>query len=191
MTTEEQLVFSDLPVSPCSVLQEEIEARGISAGQLSSLMGRPIALVLDILDERSAVTPEIADDIENALGIKAYFWLNLEAGFRATLAHNELVARQGPDHTCHLGEDCPSRQTYQDDQDDEDELTPDEQPSPANIRMDEGEYPPSQSPTLSLPLSEGELKGVPTQRDAGDAQTLPSVPASPTSPLQSNTSPRG
>ena len=40
----------------------------------------------------------------------------MEVGFRATLAHNELVAREGPNHARDLGEDCPSLQTYDDDE---------------------------------------------------------------------------
>ena len=133
MATNEQLVFSDLPVSPGSVLLEEIQARGVTAEKLACLMERSVASVLGILDERIPVTPDIATDIEKALGIKAYLWLNLEAGYRATLAHNKQVAADGANHTCDLGDDCPTRQTYDDDEEDE------EAEIPAQMLMDEGE----------------------------------------------------
>ena len=97
-------------------------------------MGHPQSLIEDIISERTTVTTEIADDIERALGIDSQFWLNMEAGFRATLAHNELVARAGPNHACDLGEDCPTLQTYDDDEADEEESE-----ISAGILMDEGE----------------------------------------------------
>ena len=94
----------------------------------------------DIINADTPVTQEIANAIEKALGIKACLWMNLESSYQATIAHNDLVARDGLDHACDLGEDCPSRQTYDDeDDDDEDEFTADEQPSRANILMDEEE----------------------------------------------------
>ena len=58
----------------------------------------------------------------------------MEVGFRATLAHNELVAREGPNHACDLDEDCPTQQTYDDDEADEEESE-----ISAGILMDEGE----------------------------------------------------
>ena len=134
MATDKQLVFSDLPVSPGSVLQEEIEARGVTADKLATLMGRATSIVTEILQERAAVTPDLADAIEAALGINSQFWLNLEAGFRATLAHNELGTRQGPNHTCDLGLTCSSRIATTHDQDE----TYDEKITSANILMDEG-----------------------------------------------------
>ena len=102
-------------------------------------MGCSVQLVDDFINADIPVTQEIADAIEDALGIKAYLWTNLESSYQATIAHNDLVARDGLEHVCDLGEDCPSRQTYDDEDDDEDEFTADEQPSRANILMDEGE----------------------------------------------------
>ena len=141
MTSSEQRVWSNLPVSPGSVLKEEIDYRGISHGQLSAMMGCSQSLIENIINEQTPVTAKIADDIENALGINSQIWLNLEAGFRATIAHNELVAREGPDHPCDLGQDCPARQNHDDEDDDEDEYasTSDEQSSRASILRDEGE----------------------------------------------------
>ena len=135
MTTNEQRVWSNYPVSPGSILKEEIDYRGISHRELATMMGCSKSSVDDIIAAKTAVTPNIATDIEKALGIKAYLWTNLEASYRATLAHNQLVAREGPNHTCDLGDDCPARQTYEEDEDEEDE----EAEIPARMLMDDGE----------------------------------------------------
>ena len=119
MTTNEQRVWSNYPVSPGSILKEEIDYRGISHRELATMMDCSNSLVDDIIAERAPVTSQIAADIEKALGIKAYIWTNLETSYRITLAHNQLVAREGPNHTCDLGDDCPTRQTYDDEDEDE------------------------------------------------------------------------
>ena len=103
------------------------------------MMDRPVRLVNDIIDASIPVTHDIAADIEKALGIKAYLWTNLEASYRATVAHNDLVAREGPMHECHMGEDCPSRLTHLEDDEDDGTFTYDDAPSSANVLMDEGE----------------------------------------------------
>lgn len=140
-TDQPPMVYSNLPLPPGRILRREIEYRGVSRNELASQMGCSAQLVDDIINADTPVTPEIASLIEKALGIKAYLWTNLEASYRATLAHNDLVAREGPIHDCHMGENCPARQTYEDDEDDEDEYTytHDEQPSRASILRDEGE----------------------------------------------------
>ena len=133
MTTREQRVWSNYPVSPGSILKEEIDYRGISHSELATMMDCSNSLVDDIVAERAPVTSQIAADIEKALGIKAYIWTNLETSYRITLAHNQLVAREGPNHTCDLGENCPARRTYDDDEEDQ------EAEIPARMLMDEGE----------------------------------------------------
>ena len=138
MATDFKRVWSNTAIPPGNLLKREIEFRGISRNQLARLMDRTPDEIDDIIEAKTYITPSIADDIEKAIGIKAYFWTGLETTYRATLAHNEVVAREGPTHDCDLGHDCPSRQTYEDD--DEDYIY-DEEPSSASILMDEGENP--------------------------------------------------
>ena len=135
MTTNQTPVYSNHPLPPGRILRREIEHRDISRQALADQMGCSIELVNDIISGAASVTPDIAADIQSALGIKAYLWLNLETTYRATLAHNELVTRQGPNHTCDLGPTCPSRIATTHDQDE----TYDEETTSANILMDEGE----------------------------------------------------
>ena len=136
MKTEHPRVYSNDPLPPGRILRREIEYRGVSRNELARQMGRPVELVNRVINADTPVTPDIARAIEKALGIKAYLWTNLEASYRATLAHNEQVATDGPNHTCDLGEDCPTRQTYDDDEEDEYEQDAEIH---ANFLMDEGD----------------------------------------------------
>ena len=133
MKTERKLVSSDHPLPPGRILRREIEYRGVSREELANQMGRPVEVIDHIISADIAVTACIATDIEKALGINATIWTNLEASYRATLAHNKQVAADGANHTCDLGDDCPTRQTYEEDEDEEDAEIP------ARMLMDDGE----------------------------------------------------
>ena len=89
MATSSHYTWSDLPVSPGSVLKEEIEYRSISEKELASLMGRPVQVINEIILGKKEVTHITAIEIQKALGISAQFWLNLESAYRATLAKQE------------------------------------------------------------------------------------------------------
>ena len=86
MATNQRRVWSDLPVSPGSVLKEEIECRGMSPNELASLMCEPIQVINEIILGQRAITQTTATGIQTALGISAQFWLNLETAYRTTLA---------------------------------------------------------------------------------------------------------
>lgn len=88
MTISATHVWSDLPVSPGSVLEEEIEARGMSQRELARRMGRPVQVVNEIIKAKKAITPETALELEKVLGMSAHLWLNLETVYRLTLARN-------------------------------------------------------------------------------------------------------
>ncbi len=84
---------SDLPVPPGSVLKDEIDFRGITQKELANRMGRPQQAISEIVNGKKAVTAETALELERVLGIKAHIWVNLEAGYRLTLARNEENAK--------------------------------------------------------------------------------------------------
>ena len=86
MTISPNHVWSDFPVSPGSVLKEEIEHRGITQEDLAALMGEPLQVLDEIICGREAITLNTASEIQSALGISAQFWLNLETTYRMTLA---------------------------------------------------------------------------------------------------------
>lgn len=89
MTTSSLRAFSDLPIPPGEVLEEELAARGMTQKELAARLGRPPQVVNEIIKAKKAITPETALELEKVLGIDAQFWVNLEAGYRMTLAKNK------------------------------------------------------------------------------------------------------
>ena len=77
------------PVSPGSILKDEIEFLGITQKELADRMGRPAQAISEIINGKKAVTPNTALELESVIGIKAHVWLNLESGYRLTVARNE------------------------------------------------------------------------------------------------------
>ena len=77
MTQLHQLV-SDMPLPPGEILEEELEARGMSQKELAARMQRPPQVINEIIKAKKSITPETAIGLEKALGIDAHFWSNLE-----------------------------------------------------------------------------------------------------------------
>ena len=84
---------SRMPVSPGSILKDEIEFLGITQKELANRMGRPAQAINEIMGGKKAITPETALELESVIGIKAHIWLSLESGYRLTLARNEEQAK--------------------------------------------------------------------------------------------------
>ena len=89
MTISEHQVWSDLPISPGIVLEEEIEARAMTHKELARRMGRPPQVVNEIIKAKKSITPETALELEKVLGMSAQVWVNLESVCRMTKAKNE------------------------------------------------------------------------------------------------------
>ena len=68
---------------PGEYLTEELAARGWTVSQLAERMVQPEVVVLDILETRMEITPELAEAIAAALGTSAQMWLNLEELYRS------------------------------------------------------------------------------------------------------------
>ena len=88
MTIEKLRVLSDLPIPPGDILEEELEARGMTQKELSARLGRPPQAINEIIKGKKAITPDTAIGLEKVLGIDAKFWTNLEADYRMVLARN-------------------------------------------------------------------------------------------------------
>ena len=89
MATSPHHTRSDHPVSPGSVLKEEIVFRGMTPKELADRMGRPMKIVNEIILGKGAITHTTATELQEGLGISAQFWLNLENAYRTTLARQE------------------------------------------------------------------------------------------------------
>lgn len=80
--------LSNLAVPPGELLQEEMAARRMSEGELAARLGMPAAAVRELFGGERAITPPTAAALERLWDTPALFWLNLEASYRLTLAHN-------------------------------------------------------------------------------------------------------
>lgn len=67
-------------------LEETLEAKGMTRTELASRMGYPLSMIDEIVAGETAVTPEIAVQLEQALDVPASFWLNREHRYREVLA---------------------------------------------------------------------------------------------------------
>lgn len=73
-------------------LRDELRARHLTQKDLALQMGATIQVVKEMCQGKREITADMALDLENALGVKAYIWLNLECDYRLTLARQR---RQG------------------------------------------------------------------------------------------------
>ena len=87
MTTEPTRVFSDLPIPPGAVLDEELAARAITRPELAVRLELPLRFVEEVVHGKQAITRDIAIALSAVLdGIDADFWTGLETRYRRALA---------------------------------------------------------------------------------------------------------
>ena len=89
MTTSSSRSYSDLPIPPGEVLEEELEARGMTQKELAARLGRPAQVINEIIKAKKSITPETAIGLGKVLGIDPQFWTNLEVNYRMTLAQRQ------------------------------------------------------------------------------------------------------
>jgi HTH-type transcriptional regulator/antitoxin HigA len=78
---------------PGETLLESIEALGLSQAELAERLGRPKKTVNEIIQGKTAITPETALQLEAVLGVPADFWISREARYSEYLARCEETAR--------------------------------------------------------------------------------------------------
>lgn len=71
---------------PGETLLDTIQAKNISQTELAERMGRPIKTINEIIQGKTAITPETAIQLERVLGVSAEFWLEREKNYRLELA---------------------------------------------------------------------------------------------------------
>ncbi len=76
---------------PGDTLAETMELKGISQPNLAMRMGRPLKTINEIINAKTAITPETAIQLELGLGIEAAFWLAREKNYHLALAEIEHV----------------------------------------------------------------------------------------------------
>lgn len=87
-TTTQSKYAPDYAVTPGEVLAYELELRGMSPAELAKRSGLSENHVTAILEGKgtSEITHEIAIKLQEALGMPANYWLNLEANYQKTRA---------------------------------------------------------------------------------------------------------
>ena len=93
-----QRTTSDLAIHPGELLAEELEVRSMTQKALAEAIGRPAQMVNEIVRGKKAITAETAIQLEEALGIPAHLWLNLQSEHDLTLARQARQTRQTTKH---------------------------------------------------------------------------------------------
>jgi addiction module HigA family antidote len=76
----------DYAVLPGDTLKETINALGMSQAVLAERTGTTEKTISEIIQGKTAITPETALHLEKILDIPANFWNNLERNYRESLA---------------------------------------------------------------------------------------------------------
>ena len=84
--TETTFILSDLPIPPGEILEEELEARGMSRQELAARMAADPRAIDEIINGEKAIDPEVAVGLASALGIGARYWIGLETDYETTAA---------------------------------------------------------------------------------------------------------
>src|SRR5438034_11471215 len=81
------LPFSpDYGTPPGTTLREILERLGLTQSDLAERTGRPKKTINEIVQGKTAITPETALQFERVLGVPASFWNNLERLYQAAQA---------------------------------------------------------------------------------------------------------
>jgi addiction module HigA family antidote len=90
------------PPHPGHLLRADIEALGLSVAEVAEGLGVTRQQVYNVLNGKSAVTPEMAVRLEKGIGSAAETWLSLQTAYdlARARAHNAAndVARLAPKH---------------------------------------------------------------------------------------------
>ena len=91
----------DYAVPPGWVLEERLEAQGISQAEFARRCGHSPKLISEIISGKASLEPATALQFERVLGVDANLWLNIEADYRRQLKKisaikkkRDMIARQ-------------------------------------------------------------------------------------------------
>ena len=83
----------DFVTSPGETLSEMLDERKMTQAELAERMGRPKKTINEIIQAKTAITPETSVQFERVFGVPAEFWINREARYREYLAKKEEAER--------------------------------------------------------------------------------------------------
>ncbi len=76
-------------------LRDELDARGWSGVEFAEIIGRPVQMVSELLNDRKELTPETAQAIGEATSTDPQTWLRLQATHQAWKVQSASAARGG------------------------------------------------------------------------------------------------
>ena len=82
MATETNQYQPDYAVPPGWVLEERLEAQGISQAEFARRCGRSAKLISEIIAGKASLEPETALQFEKVLGVDASIWLGIESDYQ-------------------------------------------------------------------------------------------------------------
>lgn len=84
----------DYITEPGGILQETIDSLGIGQTELATETGLSVQQIQDVISGAQRISADVAESLEQATGVPARFWKNLESNFQKRqrqLAGNPLV----------------------------------------------------------------------------------------------------
>jgi HTH-type transcriptional regulator/antitoxin HigA len=79
----------DVVSPPGETLQDLLEQHNLSQADLAERMGCPEKSINEIIQGKSAITPETSLQVQLVFKVPAHFWLTREAEYRAWLVEQE------------------------------------------------------------------------------------------------------
>lgn len=92
MATATNQFRPDYAVPPGWVLEERLDAQGISHAELARRCGRSPKLISEIIAGKASLEPETALQFEKVLGVDASIWLGIEADYQLHRARESEAA---------------------------------------------------------------------------------------------------
>ncbi len=86
MATANNQYAPDSAVSPEQVLKGYMEDMGLSQQDLAQICGYTPEMVSKIISGETRINENIANQLEQSLGLKAYIWLGIERKYQDFLA---------------------------------------------------------------------------------------------------------
>ena len=78
-----QAYSPDYAAIPGWLVEEHLEARGLSQAELARRCGLPLKLISEIVSGNAPIEPKTAVQFERVLGVDARIWLGVEAAYRS------------------------------------------------------------------------------------------------------------
>jgi addiction module HigA family antidote len=88
------MIKPDYSMHPGEIIQEIIEARGITRKELAKRSGLTEEVIDGLIKERGAITEEIASALERALDISAETWKSLDCQYSSFRSKKKRIMHE-------------------------------------------------------------------------------------------------